>query len=555
MKSIKRYICVIVVLIVFCYGLEYAFAWDNIPREVRIGLFFSHEQRKIEKAVSYFGIGAESGIQVGSLENNSTKVLFSNDTQYSLFIRKDAYFIKQNTLYTEYDPSQQADIQGEIIGPFHVQIGGNYQDFASANTKAQEIKGKGVLAYPVYCGVWQVWTGFYTSQNDAQFDITGNITNKLGQGTYDVVNSSENRIVIMSNREDVVMLYASDTGTLQILPDSSNEPLATIVDGVKYRGTIEIRRLKESDMTVINVLPLEEYLYGVIPCEIYSNSHPEALKAQAVASRTYVVKNYNKYVSLGFNMCNTVYSQVYRGFSVEKATANKAVDDTRGKIVMYEQNPASVYYFSSSGGMTEDCRNVWSGSYPYLVNVEDAYEKGTSWNYTWQTAFSDEEVKAILEGKEYNSGDILGINITDRSIAGRAVRVEIIGSLESIVFEKEKCRTMLDSLHSQWYDISTDSDVSVLGNPENRIIQPGGQKVMTSQGLKTITSEPGRNITIIGANNNKRTVTVVPKTYIFTGKGWGHAVGMSQEGAKGMAEAGFTYEEILMHYFPGTRIE
>ena len=182
-------------------------------------------------------------------------------------------------------------------------------------------------------------------------------------------------------------------------------------------------------MTLINVLPMEEYLYGVVPCEIQAGSHPEALKAQAVAARTYTVNNLKKYERLNFNMCATTYSQVYRGFNGEAGATSKAIDDTRGEIVTYEGKPASIFYFSSSGGKTEDVKNVWgSDGYPYLVSVEDKYESGKSWHYNWENSFTAQRIKEIMVGRGFNIGDILGIHITKRSEAGRAVEVVLRGS-------------------------------------------------------------------------------------------------------------------------------
>jgi len=114
---------------------------------------------------------------------------------------------------------------------------------------------------------------------------------------------------------------------------------------------------------------------------------------------------------------------------------------------------------------------------------------------------------------------------------------------------------MFGSLYSQWYNITSDSDVSVAGLTEKSTVQLRGLKIVTSKGIKDISSINSKNITVIGANNNSRYVPIIPERYVFTGKGWGHAVGMSQEGAKGMAQEGFTYEQILTYYFKGTRVE
>ncbi len=560
MKIKKRILYIIAVfmiyiLIILYTGSNYTRASDFIPQEIRIGLYFDYEQRNIHKALSCLEISAINGIEAESFESGELSALYSKSTANKFFVRKDSYYIKQETTYIEYDPTAESKLSGEKIGPYHVKIDGVFKDYNSALAKTNEIKNKGIDAYPVYTGEWQLWTGFYISRNEALKDITEILKKKLGAGTYVVVNPSDSNIVIMSDKNSVLFLYANDLGLLRVKPGNKNNPRVFNINNTKYRGFVEIRRFDKSDMTVINVLPLEQYIYGVVPCEIEISAHPEALKAQAVAARTYAVRNINKYKTLDFNLCNTSSSQVYKGFSREEPETNKAVDDTRGKLVMYERKPARVYYFSSSGGRTENCENVWTGSYPYLISVEDKYEKGDSYNYYWQKEYSSSEIKALLENTGYNPGNILGIQITEKSDSGRAVRVEIQGSLENIVFEKEECRSMFGSLYSQWYDITTDSDITVTGLSEKTKVQINNAKIMTSEGIKNISGVSSENITIIGANNNSRYVPIIPKKYVFTGKGWGHAVGMSQEGAKGMAQEGFTYEQILTYYFNGTKVE
>ncbi len=542
-------------LIILYTGQSHICASDFIPQEIRIGLYFNYESRNIHKALSCLEISTVNGIEAESFENGKPVKLFSKSAVNQFFVRKDAYFLKKEMVYAEYDPASETGSGGEKIGPYHVKTGEGFKDYNTALARAIEINSKGIEAYPVYTGDWQVWTGFYTSKDDALSDIAEILKKKLGEGTYVVINPSGRNIVIMSDKNNILFLYANNSGILRIKPGNKNSPSIFSINGSEYRGCAEIRRYGESDMTVINILPLEQYLYGVVPCEIEISAHPEALKAQAVAARTYAVRNINKYEPLDFNLCNTSSSQVYKGFSCEEPETNKAVDDTRGKLVLYEHKPARVYYFSSSGGRTENCENVWAGNYPYLTSVEDKYEKGNSWNYYWHKEYTSSEIKSDLEAKGYNPGDILGIRITERSDSGRAVRVEVQGSHEDIVFEKEKCRNMFGSLYSQWYNITSDSDVSVAGLTEKSTVQLRGLKIVTSKGIKDISSINSKNITVIGANNNSRYVPIIPERYVFTGKGWGHAVGMSQEGAKGMAQEGFTYEQILTYYFKGTRVE
>lgn len=533
-------------------------AYANIPEKVRIGLYFNDSQTKQNSAVTSFIADAGSGIQLGSFQNNVFTVLVEETTNAAVTIRKDAFFVKGSSGLTEYNPSSTPIPGGERVGAYHIKIGEDFADLKSLNTKLQEIKQKGIDAYPAYVDKWQIWTGFYVDENDAQMSILYSLEPVLGSNNYQIVNPSPTRITAISKTGQVMLMFDSAAAVFQVHPSPKNVPNVLRInsdDKKRFRGGLEVRRLTGSDMTVINVVPAEQYLYGVVPYEIEASSHPEALKAQAVAARTYTLNNMKKYSRLDFNLCTTVYSQVYKGFAGETVSTNKAVDDTKGKILTYNGKPAAVFYFSSSGGRTEDVKNVWGSSdYPYLKSVEDKYESGKSWRYTWEVTYTAQKIKQIMTERGFNLGDIVGIYITKKSEAGRATELVVKGTKDQRIYTNGSTRSFL-SLDSQWYTISTDADVTVKGQGSEPLkTQLAGKKVMTASGLKTINST-SNSVSIVSSENVKRTVALVPTTYTFTGRGWGHAVGMSQEGAKGMANAGFKYEQILTHYFTGTKVE
>ncbi len=343
-----------------------------------------------------------------------------------------------------------------------------------------------------------------------------------------------------------------------IRPEEQNNPYKLNLDGVPFRGEFEVKRLSASDMTVINVLPLQEYLYGVVPGEIESYSHIEALKAQAVAARTYTVNNMNKYKENGFNLCNTTWSQVYKGYSAETESTNRAVDETKGQIVLYNDKPAQVFYFSSSGGQTEDVKNVWGSDFPYLSSVEDKYESGKSWNYNWTKTLTAEEIKKRLISKGKDVGEVTGIDILKTSGAGRPVELVISGTKSQAVFKNAATRDIF-GLPSQMYTIESssgkDNSISIRSATSEVSAKPLGElNVMSASGEMVL--DAGKGLSVAGRDG--KTITVSSQSsdsYTFSGRGWGHAIGMSQEGAKGMANEGFTYDEILTHYFQGTEVK
>ncbi|HHW49528.1 MAG TPA: SpoIID/LytB domain-containing protein [Clostridiaceae bacterium] len=527
----------------------------KIPEEVRIGLYFKDASKHMDTAVSSFVINAQKGLQIGYFKDKNFIVLYEEHFPNNITVRKDTYYCKSGDVLREYDPGTNTLPNGEKIGPYHVQIGESFNDYNALLAQLSIIRGKGVNAYPAYTDTWRIWTGFYTDPDTAQQDIS-NIMQKLGEGAYSVVSPSADRIVVLTSKNEVAMIFGSPEGYLQIRPKPENDPYIFSINNTTYRGRIEVRRNQGSDMTVINILPLEEYLYGVVPYEIGAGSPMEALKAQAVVARTYTINNIGKFSKLGFDLCTTTLCQVYRGTAGETKNTNKAVDDTKGKVVTYNGNPAQVFYFASSGGRTEDVKNVWGSDIPYLKSVEDKYESGTSPYYNWEAICTADELKNFFAGMGKDLGDILGMEIKKVSEAGRVVELAIKGSKGELVLMREGCRFDLSRIRSQWYTISTDADLKVIGKDlKVTTVQPAGQKVITANGIKEIKAQKNSSITVVGAGNKKITVPSIPTKYVFVGRGWGHAVGMSQEGAKGMALAGFKYDSILQHYFPGTKVE
>lgn len=145
------------------------------------------------------------------------------------------------------------------------------------------------------------------------------------------------------------------------------------LNGKAYRGRIEVFVNAKGTLNVVNVVPLEDYLLGVVPAEL-GLPQIEAQKAQAIAARTYAVANINGYASQGFDMVPTVYSQVYKGVSIETAMGTRAVNETRGLIATYKGKPIMAYFTSTCGGRTENSENIFDHAEPYLRGVECSLE-------------------------------------------------------------------------------------------------------------------------------------------------------------------------------------
>ncbi|MBR5152669.1 MAG: SpoIID/LytB domain-containing protein [Clostridia bacterium] len=362
------------------------------------------------------------------------------------------------------------------------------------------------------------------------------------------------------------VMLASALKSVGIKPNASGKEQKLKIDGVEYRGGVDCTADGDR-MTVVNVVFLDHYLYGVVSREMSASWHKNALKAQAVCARNYVTVHLDKHASDGFDLCSGVHCQAYSGTRVETEQSFAPVDETTRQVLTYGGKLAELYYSSSMGERTEDVKHVWGNSVPYLISVDNSYEDTASvTNGIWSGTLTCEEATTIMRNKGYDVGDVKKIEVLEYTENGRVLKMEVTGSKGSKVFQREGCRTLFNTVtKSQAFTVKP--------------IYEGGQKipsdVQITDGTKT-GSFPVSSLVILSATGRSNVTTalitvsdgVTQTTYSkkkadegtltgfrFDGTGWGHSVGMSQYGAKGMAEAGFDYVEILLHYFPGTNLE
>lgn len=329
----------------------------------------------------------------------------------------------------------------------------------------------------------------------------------------------------------------------------------------RYRGRMEIGRYGEAGITAINVIDINDYLYSVVPSEMPKSWPKEALKAQAVVARNYAIYNSTiaqKYKSKPYQLSDTTSSQAYKGAGHEFQATNEAVDETLNVNIYYNNKIIPTNFFSTSGGHTEDSENVWPGKVGYLRGVPDIYEL-SPYIKPWTKEITSQQIKAILAERGENIGDIVDVIPMGYSDAGRVMELKIRGTSGEHILKKETMRYWL-GLKSRKFNLIKENT-----KPQNQV------EVVSTTGsygvnLKNVYTTDGDGNPVKLSGNNERTILLsnnnivdVPHisgkkgTYIFMGQGNGHGVGMSQSGARGMAEAGFTYDEILKYYY--TNIE
>jgi len=538
----------------------------------------------------YAGMKIKVGLYYG--DNALSSANLQNVTGYGSGYRIGYYDAQRNFNALGYVYNVEITMRPDTT--YHVQLPNAFYSFEEASMYAQSVGN----AYVVYAGnAFYVRQGSYTSYDaaaSAAGSVGGSVPAISGKGinVYDTITDS--------------MLFSLDAvGTnLGIEPiQNSFEMPKTWFKTRQYEGGFEYVRTS-AGLTVINVIELESYVKGVIPYEM-SNSWPqEALRAQALSARTYTLKNIGSHGSSGFDVCNTIDCQVYRGCEKRNEHSDMAVDSTRGMVITYNNEPIQAVYHASNGGATENCENVWHDALPYLRAVGDEFESTTNMTYaSWEYEVTNADLTGILRArgndiaqivhayavytdagnvKELHFIDANGKELTyDGEMTRIVLRNEDYGvstSSQRFIFE-DKANPRVTSLSDFVKPASPFSAATpgapVLSDPQRTFVltgfnmlnmlsnqYPSGIKVLSANGVSTTSSVYSMGVGGVVGTANGGTIlasslvppTSVSGTYIIRGSGNGHNLGMGQYGAKAMAEQGYTAEQIINYYFTGVSI-
>ena len=296
----------------------------------------------------------------------------------------------------------------------------------------------------------------------------------------------------------------------------------------EFAGQLEIRTNPDGTQTAINTLDLEDYLCSVISSEMSSNSPMELLKAHAVISRSWAIRAIEKPNHEGYHVCADDHCQRYEGLRRMNERAVQAVRETAGQVLLYNDAICDCRYYKCCGGRSEVWRTCWEDiDVPYIQSVEcpycgrvsaktlrlvlNDYDQETTDFHDWKVTYTADELGQIIREKSgIDFGDIVDLIPLHRGASGRIDSLQIVGTKHTEVIGKElKIRLWLSRscLYSSWFEVSHNPS-PVTGNP----------------------------------------------SWTLTGHGWGHGAGLCQIGAAQMAEEGYTYEQILAHYYVGSRL-
>ena len=272
----------------------------------------------------------------------------------------------------------------------------------------------------------------------------------------------------------------------------------------RYRGNLLFRPNPDGTLTVVDELGLEEYLFGVLPHEMSPDWSLEALKAQAVVSRTYALGRLGRGADEAFDLTDDAYTQVYTGVTTESDHVRKAVRSTAGRVLTYKGKPLPGYFHSTCGGHTAGSAEVWGGADPKpLRGVGDRWCK-VSPHYRWEAYFANSDILAALNRNGITAVRLLDVREGDRGSAGWLSNIRV-------------------KTDRGWKRV-----------PANKF-----RLWLGPRDLKSVRFDAVRR---------RR------KGFEFEGRGYGHGVGLCQWGARAQSDAGRSFEEILGHYFPGASL-
>ena len=491
------------------------------------------------------------------------------------------------------------------IGCYHVVLG-SARDFEEAEDAARSVDG-GFVAWIE--GEYQVRAGAYDTAEQAWAACSS-------LGGVDVRGTSTYAVNVVETGSARI-LFQFDGGkslALGVMPDVTGErDVRTWFKGFKYPGGFRYERIGGGDLTVVNIVDMESYVRGVIPYEMNNAWPMEALKAQAVAARSYA---WNKIQVQGhsadhFDICTAEHCQVYNGFGSDNTSyqanerTDRAVEETEGMYALYDGEPIEAYFSASHGGASESISNVWGSDqakYPYLCGVTDPYEQLVADKNpysSWSKSYTAAQLTQRLQSNGYGAGtSVASLELTYSQLGNVIqVRVNYTNGKSNTFTPKNNfgVRSLfgVSSIHFTVNGQGADSGTAVVpdlsGSSSGGLGTSGGSvrvnetgTLDTSERVYTITgdgdtrrADPEDLYVITGSGSVdsldaaasssapagpavttpvNKVVKVSAGTYTVQGAGNGHQLGMSQWGAYAMAEEGFSYDEIVEFYYPGTRV-
>ncbi|MDB9340993.1 SpoIID/LytB domain-containing protein [Nodularia spumigena CS-336/02] len=510
------------VLTTFCLlGLTGASSVDgkNQDVELRIGI------------VQRFGENPQVKLQLEPTSGDRLQLKFTADNQQKTLVTQNPV-----KLETVMEPLPKLEVE-EVV------VLGTYRTFETAEDSAKNWRSQGIEVEIAQPERWQVW---------AKRDVYN--TPLLRRLLFEGVQASGKDMAyidtkILSEVPRVSWFVNGKRYSPNNLEISTSKNLIRVKKGEKleknrlYPGRLTLQPNAYGTYTLVNEVPLESYLRGVVPHEIGTTAPTAAIEAQAILARTYVLRNLRRFVTDNYQLCADTHCQVYYGWSGTAPSTDKAIAATRGMVLTYNNQLVDALYSSTTGGVTAYFSDVWNGEdRPYLRPVVDAATN--FWNLSDLSLADETNFRKFINRRE-------GFNES----AWNTFRWNRETPIDDI---NQLLKRFLEIKNSPYAKFNTVEAMSVVKRSKSgRILKLA---VKTDIGIFTLEKDEIRSAFAAPRSTlfyiealNKGTPDLWG--YAFIGGGLGHGVGLSQTGAQNLAKLGWSNSQILQFYYPGTQLQ
>ncbi len=452
-----------------------------------------------------------------------------------------------------------------------------HRSFESAEDSADRWKQQGIEVELAQPKQWQVWAkrGVYSSpllRRLLMQNLQSHGSRTAFIDTQIQRQEPKATVTINGNR------YQEDEIAI-----ATNEPVSVIFNredhGTKvYAGSLKLQTNAYGTYTLVNQVPLETYLRGVVPHEIGSGAPTAAIEAQAVLARTYVLRNLRRFAIDNYQLCASTQCQVYWGLTESDEVADRAIASTRGQVLTYQNELVDALYSSTTGGVTARFSDVWNGSdRPYLQSVVDSVQNvwdlssrsladeqnfrafiaqksgfnEAGWDmFRWRVVSPlpdlAKDLRSYLQSKQNplaNFTQVQDIKVLERSTTGRVQKLAVTTDRGVVELEKDEILRALYAPNSTLFYVEPvyeQPTAKVTPQPPVAIAQGAEAGLPNAKEIEPIP---------------KPVAAAILKGFAFTGGGLGHGVGMSQTGSYHLGELGWSGSQILGFYYPGTQLQ
>ena len=414
--------------------------------------------------------------------------------------------------------------------------------FETAEDSANSWKKLGIDVEIAQPGRWQVWAkrNVYPTPLVRRWLLHSLQANGYEEPylATEVLNQEADIILLINGKEyDYNRVKITTSKNLVKVNTTNNPRLARL-----YGGNLELQPNAHGDFTLVNHVTLETYLRGVVPYEIGANAPPQAVAAQTIIARTYALRNLRRFKVDDYQLCATVHCQVYKGLTGTNPTSDRAIADTKGLVLTYQNELVDALYSSTTGGVTASFDDIWNGEKrPYLQSIIDAPRP--IWDLNKYPLANEKVLHQFLRLDQ-------GFNETGRSVF-RWNKTRSIANLN------KDLRKYLTKIHHPLADFTTIQKMWVhRRSPSGRMLTltiqtDKGKLQLHKNEIRSALEPPRSTLFYLEPIYNSENQL---KAYRFVGGGFGHGVGLSQYGSYNLAKLGWSAKEILAFYFPQTKI-